>query len=142
MEALDRAGMKHCEYANSKEKLRSLIPDSKVLVLLPEKQDLLLISYQGPFEILEKKITNVDYIIGFKGKRKTFHVNVLKLFRDRPQYLQPIFGTCVGNCVSLSSITDFHKSNGDMEDNIVEKIQYAGIQRIEDHSLIKISRYI
>lgn len=70
MEALDRAGMKHCECANNKERLRSLVPGSKVSVLIPEKQDLWLISYQGPFEILEKKITIVDYIIGVKEKKE------------------------------------------------------------------------
>lgn len=44
--SLEKAGQKCWYYANRRTKLRTLKPGDKVLILLPEKKDCLLISYQ------------------------------------------------------------------------------------------------
>ena len=62
---------------------RNLKVGSKVLVLLPTKTNKLLMSWKGPYEVVEK-LSVLDYRIKMGKKVKTFHINMLSnTFRER-----------------------------------------------------------
>lgn len=84
-ESLEKACEKHREYANGKTKIPTFKHGDKLLVLLPEKMVSLLISFQGTFEILDR-ITAAAYNTNINGKGKIYHINLLKLFLNRPNY--------------------------------------------------------
>ena len=54
----------------------------KVLLLLPTKANKLLLQWRGPYTVLEK-VSPVNYVIQMGSKKKTFHVNMLKLYQER-----------------------------------------------------------
>ena len=89
--ALDKCGEMSRTRANVNRKLRTFQVGDQVRVLLPSKQNKLQLAWQGPFTVTEK-ISNVDYEIDFKGKRKIFHINILSAFGIRPADLD-ITGT-------------------------------------------------
>ena len=69
------------KYYDRKTSDRTFKVGEEVLVLLPESSNKLLISWKGPFKILERR--NVDYLIDFRGKPKLFHANMLKRYHRR-----------------------------------------------------------
>ena len=77
----------HKEHFDKSAKPRSLEVGHKVLLLLPLESNKLLLQWKGPFQVLERKGLN-DYAIDFNGKRKVFHINMLKRFysREEEQY--------------------------------------------------------
>ena len=64
------------KYYNRKSRRRHLKVGSKVLVLLPTKTNKLLMSWKGPYEVVEK-LSVIDYRIKRGKKVKTFHINML-----------------------------------------------------------------
>ena len=79
---LDR-GLK---YKNTGRSDRSFPEGSKVLLLLPTSAKKLLLSWKGPYDVI-RKISDVDYVIDVDGVSKTFHVNMCKLYIERPEVL-------------------------------------------------------
>ncbi|GFO33305.1 retrovirus-related pol polyprotein from transposon opus [Plakobranchus ocellatus] len=73
-------------YKNKNSCLRTFEIGDKVLLLLPTNNSKLLLTWRGPFSVT-RKISDVDYEIEIDGTRKTFHVNMLQKFHERPQYL-------------------------------------------------------
>ncbi|KAL8585224.1 hypothetical protein ACOMHN_013239 [Nucella lapillus] len=69
-------------YADRKAKARSLAEGSKVLVLLTEEQNKLRILWKGPFTVIEK-LSPVNYSIDMDGRKKVFHINMLKEYVER-----------------------------------------------------------
>ncbi|XP_077551642.1 uncharacterized protein LOC144165718 [Haemaphysalis longicornis] len=81
-EQLGKAKEKQKDYYDRKSRPRKLSVGNKVLILLPTDSNKLLMQWKGPFEITGKK-NDVDYEISLGGKRKVFHVNMLKLYEER-----------------------------------------------------------
>lgn len=74
------------EYKNKKTDLRTFEIGDKVLLLLPTNQSKLLLTWRGPYSVT-RKISEVDYEILIDGVRKTYHVNMLQRYHERPQHL-------------------------------------------------------
>ncbi|GFN97038.1 reverse transcriptase [Plakobranchus ocellatus] len=71
-------------YADRGAELRSLKPDDKVLVLLPQTKNKLLMRWQGPY-IVRERISKVDYVVNVKGIDKVYHINILKPYHEREE---------------------------------------------------------
>lgn len=61
---------------------RKFAVGDKVLLLLPTSASKLIAEWKGPFEIV-RKIGRVDYVIRVGDREKVFHINMLKLFKER-----------------------------------------------------------
>ena len=70
---------KYTRYYNRKSRRRHLKVGDKVLVLLPTKINKLLMSWKGPYEVVEK-LSVLDYRIKMGQKVKTFHINMLRKY--------------------------------------------------------------
>ena len=81
-EHLQKAKVRQAAYFNRRTKDRSLNTEDKVLVLLPEKQNKLRLTWRGPYPV-EKKINAVDYLINIDGKQRVYHINLLKRYHER-----------------------------------------------------------
>ena len=73
---------KYKKYYNWKSRRQHLKIGSKVLVLLPTKTNKLLMSWKGPYEVVEK-LSVLDYRIKMGTKVKTFHLNMLRQYIER-----------------------------------------------------------
>lgn len=69
-------------YHDKKSKFRSLEPGDKVLILLSLETSKLLLSWKGPFSILSK-LSPVNYLVDMNGKKKIYHINMLKKYFER-----------------------------------------------------------
>ncbi|XP_041365121.1 uncharacterized protein LOC121380393 [Gigantopelta aegis] len=82
---LEKSSTRYRKYFNSKAKDRQLKVGDQVLLLLPKYKNKLEMMWQGPNRIVEK-LGSLDYRIKMdNGKVKTFHVNMLKKYLDRPK---------------------------------------------------------
>ena len=79
---LQNMSKKYKKYYNRKSRRRHLKVGSKVLVLLPTKTNKLLMSWKGPYEVVEK-LSVLDYRIKMGKKVKTFHINMLRQYIER-----------------------------------------------------------
>jgi len=70
------------KYFDLKSRNRSFKAGDKVLLLLPTDNSKLLVSWKGPYEVVEKTAKH-NYRILVRGKLKVFHVNMLKMYHDR-----------------------------------------------------------
>ncbi|BFZ24546.1 hypothetical protein BsWGS_27585 [Bradybaena similaris] len=137
-QALKISGEKSRIYSNKRARLIKFNPNDKVLILLPEKTNKLLISWQGPFNI-DKQISLVDYIVDVKGKKKIFHVNMLRKYYERPAFLEELITDSgmaplpSGNSAVIS-IPD-ETSNSDLPNTII----VPSLKRTESIDNIKIS---
>lgn len=86
-----------------------------------------------------EKITTVDYVLNLHGIRKVYHMNMLKLFLNRPEYLKPVIDNCMGNCLTLASSNDSCKIQDDNEDDTHSKIHRSVVERKENHLCVHIS---
>ena len=81
-EQLSKAKLRQKKYYNKRSRVRKFKEGEKVLVLLPENHNKLLLRWKGPFEVT-KVMNQLDYRIDMLGKEKTFHANMLKKYHDR-----------------------------------------------------------
>ena len=81
-ENLQNMSKKYKHYYNSKSKRQNLKVDDKALVLLPLKTNKLLMSWKGPFEVVEK-LSMLDYRINSEGKVNSFHINMLMKYTEK-----------------------------------------------------------
>lgn len=63
---------------------RSFRPGNEVLVLLPSNTSKLLVSWNGPYRILEKRGT-AEYLADLPQRPKVFHASILKQYHRRAQ---------------------------------------------------------
>lgn len=61
----------------------------KVLLLLPTSHNKLLLQWQGPYEVVEKR-NRMDYVIDQDGKRKVYHANLLRRYIDRGEDIEQV----------------------------------------------------
>ncbi|XP_037528627.1 uncharacterized protein LOC119405871 [Rhipicephalus sanguineus] len=79
---LEKARAKQKTYYDRKSRPRKLNVGDKVLLLLPTDSNELLMQWKGPFEVVERK-NEVDYVLAINGKRKIFHINMLRKYEER-----------------------------------------------------------
>ncbi|KAK7492429.1 hypothetical protein BaRGS_00016302, partial [Batillaria attramentaria] len=63
---------------------RRLSAGDKVLVLLPADHNKLLMTWRGPFEVVGPRGL-YDYDVSVNDKSKTYHINMLRKFHERPR---------------------------------------------------------
>ena len=71
-------------YFDLRSQDRHFKPDDEVLVLLPDSNKKLLVSWRGPFKVLERR-NKVDYLIDDPKGPKLYHANLLKKYHRRAQ---------------------------------------------------------
>ena len=79
---LKGATKRYKQHFDKKAKPRTFSPGDKVLLLLPVKHNKLEMSWQGPFEVLER-VGECDYRVQRGDKSKLYHANLLKKFHER-----------------------------------------------------------
>ena len=57
-------------------------PGDKVLLLLPDTTNKLVVAWKGPFAVLERR-NRVNYAIDYDGVPKQFHANLFKKYHRR-----------------------------------------------------------
>ncbi|KAF6030922.1 hypothetical protein EB796_010766 [Bugula neritina] len=107
-------------YFDKKAKQRDFRPGDKVLILLPTDGNKLLMHWQGPFNIEEKVRLN-DYIINIRGKRRTYHANMLKKYFERETPTDPM---TVGAVMTLDAagtgIIDHDEEREEGQDDLLD----------------------
>ncbi|XP_042229996.1 uncharacterized protein LOC121871652, partial [Homarus americanus] len=78
----DISNTKYKAYFDVKSQDRQFIPGDEVLVLLPDKKSKLLVSWNGPYKVLEKR-SRVNYVIDEPKGPKLYHANLLKKYHRR-----------------------------------------------------------
>lgn len=82
-EELPKAKLTQKKYYDRKVKPRQLCVREKVLLLLPSDTNKLILTWKGPFTVLEKR-SDVDYVIDLGTRTSLFHINLLKKYEERP----------------------------------------------------------
>lgn len=80
-EELQKAKITQKKYYDRRKKVRELAPGDKVLLLLPEDKNKLILTWKGPFTIA--KHSEYDYLIDLGARRSLFHNNLLKKYEER-----------------------------------------------------------
>lgn len=81
-EELRKSQTRYKHYYDRRSKKRTFQPGDEVLVLLPSNNNKLLMQWKGPYRVDSVVGTN-DYRVIMKGKTKTLHANLLKLYSKR-----------------------------------------------------------
>ncbi|KAF6022822.1 hypothetical protein EB796_018856 [Bugula neritina] len=116
-------------YFDKKAKQRDFKPDDKVLILLPTHGNKLLMHWQGPFNI-EEKIRLNDYIVNIRGKRRTYHANMLKKYFERETPTDPMAVKAVMTLNAASArIIDHNEETEVCQDDLLDL--YSGRQHTE-----------
>ena len=102
---LNQMSQKYKKYYDLKARPRKLKIGDKVLVLLPEDQNKLLLRWKGPYKVVEKKCDN-DYVIDMDGVRKTFHINLLKFYFERGEEMVGYFELVTDSLGALEEINE------------------------------------
>ena len=102
---LSQMSQKYKKYYDLKARPRKLKVGDKVLVLLPEDQNKLLLRWKGPYKVVEKKYDN-DYVIDMDGVRKTFHINLLKFYFERGEEMVGCFELVTDSLGALEEINE------------------------------------
>ena len=78
---IDEAAKNNKKYRDRGSKPRKFEKNDEVLLLVPDSNNKLLMTWKGPFKVLECK--NNDYEIEVNGKKKLYHANLLKKYYRR-----------------------------------------------------------
>jgi hypothetical protein len=89
-------------YYDRSSRSRKFSVGDKCLLLLPTSTSKLLAEWKGPYEIV-RKLNKVDYIVRIDDKERTFHINMLKPFRERTVHSDQ-------NYVNFADFDDFPNS--------------------------------
>ncbi|GFN74707.1 scan domain-containing protein 3 [Plakobranchus ocellatus] len=89
-DSVDESRLRH----EPKSKLKHFVPGDEVLVLLPTSDNKLVLSYKGPYRVVEKR-TGVVYLVDLGDRKCTFHVNFLRKYK-RSTYPPPPSDNLVG----------------------------------------------
>ena len=128
---LQNMSKKYKKYYNRKSRRRHLKVGSKVLVLLPTKTNKLLMSWKGPYEVVEK-LSVLDYRIKMGKKVKTFHINMLRQYIERED-------DQLTTDVQVCSIAVLDCTSEDTEDNIEGLVESPSICDNESVELLNIN---
>ena len=81
-ENLQKASARQARYFNKKAKNRKFSVGDKVLILLPNKNNKLQMTWRGPYVVTDK-VNEHNYKIQIGQKEKLYHANVLKEYVTR-----------------------------------------------------------
>ena len=88
--ALERGAQSQKRHFDRRAKPRSFSEGEEVLLLLPESNNKLQMSWKGPFKVI-KRVSACDYQIKVRGNAKLFHANLLKKYvRREPEAVVPV----------------------------------------------------
>ncbi|XP_037518104.1 uncharacterized protein LOC119394875 [Rhipicephalus sanguineus] len=76
------------KYYDRKSRLRQLSAGEKVLLLLPSDRNKLILTWKGPFTVVEKR-SDCDYLVDLGSRVSLFHANLLKRYEEKetqPRY--------------------------------------------------------
>ena len=79
---LQNAQEKNIKYANRRAKMRTLQPGDHVLIFLADSPKKLLMSWRGPYVVLER-IGCYNYVLDIDRVRQTHHINLLRKYFGR-----------------------------------------------------------
>ena len=122
---LSQMSQKYKKYYDLKARPRKLKVGDKVLVLLPEDQNKLLLRWKGPYKVVEKKYDN-DYVIDMDGVRKTFHINLLKFYFERGEEMVGCFELVTDSLGALEEINE-------VENRVLENTE---LDEITEYSVV------
>ena len=80
---MEAAAHSNKKYKDRGARARKFKVNDEVLLLLPDTNNKLLMSWKGPYTVIECK--NNDYILQIEGKRKLYHANLLKKYFRRTE---------------------------------------------------------
>jgi len=83
----DISSTRYRSYFDVKSQDRSFTPGDEVLVLLPDTANKLLMTWSGPYTVMERR-NKVNYLIMEKGQPKLYHANLLKMYHRRANVSQ------------------------------------------------------
>ena len=128
-QASDRASEKSKHWKNNKAKLRELKPNDEVLLLLPNNNNKLLMTWKGPYKVI-RRTSVVDYIINIDGKEKLYHINMLKQYFQRPERLREE-NNPIGqiNIAAVGLVSECDQELVEEKDHVSLDIQTPVIQR-------------
>ena len=121
-------------YYDRSSRNRKFKVGDKVLLLLPTSANKLLAEWKGPYEIV-RKLNKVDYIVRMGDTEKSFHVNMLKIFNERPELVN--FVTVSPNVEDLTELDLMDKSeicteNVSVEFNVSENLTIEERAQLEN----------
>ena len=106
-DAVQNSSRRSRKRQKAKAKSRSLEPGEKVLVLLPQTHNKMLLKWFGPYKVL-KKVREHDYLVEQDGGvQKIYHVNLLRKFIERTNVA--FAGSALGVIVEEKESEDFEK---------------------------------
>ncbi|GFO26960.1 Pol polyprotein [Plakobranchus ocellatus] len=82
-DSVDESRLRH----EPKSKLKHFVSGDEVLVLLPISDNKLVLSFKGPYRVIEER-TSVVYLADLGDRKCTFHVNLLRKYK-RSTYALP-----------------------------------------------------
>lgn len=110
-------------YFDKKARQRKFKKGDEVLILLPTSSNKLIMTWKGPFKIME--CFHPDYKINIHGKIKVYHANMLKEYHRREVQSNPSNSvtTSIGETVPWNDITELYNSQETNFSNKKEQIQ-------------------
>ena len=81
-ENADVSASRYKTYFDLRSQDRHFKVGDEVLILLPDSTSKLLMSWSGPYKVLERR-NKVNYLIDEKGKPKLYHANLLRQYHRR-----------------------------------------------------------
>ena len=79
---ISEVASKSIQRQEKKSKLKVFLPGEKVMVLLPQTTNKLMLSLRGPYKIVKKQ-THLVYLVQIDGRVSPLHVNLLRKYHDR-----------------------------------------------------------
>ena len=106
-------------YYDRNSRNRKFALGDKVLLLLPTSASKLLAEWKGPYEIV-RRLNKVDYIVRMDDKERTFHVNMLKEFKERSNVVHDD-----ANFVAEENVFHITQSCSDVQNSITNKLRFG-----------------
>ena len=123
---LEKASTRYRKYYDTKAKDRQFKVNDKVLLLLPESHNKLLMKWKGPFDVVER-LGKMDYRIKHHdGKIKTYHANLLKEYKVRDVIDQTNVGNkthIISTCVVENDFSDAVERHPEIELPVLESTE-------------------
>ena len=113
---LENAQTRHKKHFDKRTKVRTLIKDDKVLIMLPTDHNKLLIRWKGPYVVTEK-VGETDYRIRIGKHMKVFHINMLKRYVQRAPF-------AVGAAASFVDVNH--------DEDVAERLDFCSVSETGD----------
>ena len=79
---ISEVASKSVQRQEKKATLKVFLPSEKVMVLLPQTNNKLMLCLRGPYKIIKKQ-THLVYLVDIDGRVNALHVNLLRKYHDR-----------------------------------------------------------